>query len=149
MKSELYKDQIDWNMAKAFLQRLDDNLRDRDTFRKAGDMKNWFFCLGTIYSNIEFRIIEHGGDKLKKEFRELLDDAEHCLLGLNDRDQGRSARVSLAELLMKLDYKINKFLNDSDLLGMRKTVNDPAQAVRNKFSWVRKQHGLTDGMNQI
>ena len=121
--------QRDWNMALAFLQRLDKRLDERDMAREVPDLYGWYRILSTIYSNIHFRLEEYDANNettFTKDVQDKLNAIKKSMNQMTGKGMNIKSQISnVEEKLNDLDLEINDLIYALDFLGMKKRGIDP------------------------
>lgn len=135
-KEELYTEgNKDWNMAIAWLQRLDKLLFMVNNARIEGDAETWYRGLSTIVSMIHWKIAEEGNEKQEQEMLNTLEEVKTDFKRLVNTPQHiRKQGLTETELkLENLDTQVNDLLHVYNFLGMKTKKFDPSRAVEDFF----------------
>ena len=137
---DFMQEQRDWNMAVAFLQRLDRRLEDCNMARSAGNLLKWYRSLMTIYSMIHFKIKEEGHEKKEDELEKKFDKMKNLFMSPATRNkilnqQFQTLNMSQLEIdLNELEIIMNDLLYAYELIfGKKKRKLKPEEAIRDNF----------------
>lgn len=132
----------DWNMAIAFLQRLDRRFDEMDQASIRGDVYTWFRIARTIYRNIHFRLNEKLEKELDKniiiELEKLFEEIKSVLFfdksrNLNLNNQIATLSMSKGEILLdKLTIIITDLCFEKGLIFGKKE-QDYLDEIRSDF----------------
>lgn len=125
----------DWNMAIAWLMRLDRRLEERDQARVERNVMKWYLILATIISNMHWKIKEEGHEAQEHNMMEQFDKVKNMLESSNVSNLEVSGmNLSKAEIeLSDLDMQINDLLHTYNFLGFQKDKRNPHKAFEEIF----------------
>lgn len=123
-------DSTTFNMAAAYLQRLDNILRLRDQAVVEGNHKIWYRCLKILWSNITPKVEEKGNEDLENEIRAQLLNIENYFLKNNQNGYN----IDIEHSLWQLDSKLNLLLYQYGLLmGTKRTLKTMQEKLEEDF----------------
>jgi len=114
MPTDDYEPTEIWNMAQAFLKRVDDLLWECKNNRGYGHFDEWYKSLDSLYVETSSKLKEKIGSEINKSLRELAPLAARFQINngkLPDKEIGE-----LALNLRKIDILIHKALDEKGLL---------------------------------
>jgi hypothetical protein len=121
---------IQWNMAQAFLMRLDNRLNDFQINYHQGNLKSCYLLLKSIIGTVAFKI------KNIEEYEQDLHNLKLKIRTLNPKLSSQSIEINVEiveDLIYNLYKKLNYDLYESELIFQKKEEYDFESIVRASY----------------
>ena len=107
-----------WNMANAYLIRIDRLLTLCDAYQMQGDLKNWYHVLYSLYKELYPKLKTEGKENEKAEAQRLL----FKLIGVkNDIEKKNGGKMSIIPFV-EFELYLRQKLEDKKLLTPREDI---------------------------
>lgn len=142
MRSEksLVTDTSDWNMASAFLQRIDQYVFDADQAARNNNIHERYRMYRIIISNVAPRLKDRIGENRINDLFSDLNDIRTLMKAAFLRPQGSSAQAqteAVAQIMDRMDEwsdKLHISFFDGELIFTKKDKHDPIKEVKDEYA---------------
>lgn len=146
---ELFTDDRPFNMAIAFLERLNSWLNACNEASIDGDLLKWYRGLRVIYRMINFKVIEVGHEEQEEILKDLFDRSKKILMSQENikrvsREMTQLSLTSTEILLDELETKLNNLLYEYEIIFPHKKHRDPKTSSRRGIFGIHEGEDVTN-----
>ena len=142
----MFSDDRPFNMAIAFLERLNAWLNACNEASLEGNLLKWYRGLRIVYRMIHFKVEEEGHEKAEKDLLDLFDRSKKILMSTGNikqvsREMEQLGLTKTEIILDELETKLNTLLYNYEMIFPHKRHKDPKRSSRRGIFGVHESEG--------